>query len=83
MKRAVLEEKQDRKMEVLNGRLIYSECGRLFVRILGNAGRIKTVTRKENDYGRELYCDKRLTVYSCTGRMTFELKQILPSVGKR
>ena len=50
--------------------------------ILGNAGRIKTVTRKENDYGRELYCDKRLTVYSCTGRMTSELKQILLSVGK-
>lgn len=83
LKRAVLEEKQDRKMEVLNGWLSYSEGDRLFVRILGNARWIKTVTRKENDYGRELYCDKRLTVYSCTGRMISELQQILLSVGKR
>ena len=75
--------KQDRKKEVLNGRLIYSKGDRLFVRIPWNDGRIKTFTRKENDYGRELYCDKRLTVYSCTGRMTFELQQILLSVGKR
>ena len=43
MKRAVLEEKQDRKMEVLNGRLIYSEGDRLFVRIPKKDGRIETV----------------------------------------
>ena len=70
-------------MEVLNGWLSYSEGDRLFVRILGNARWIKTVTRKENDYGRELYCDKRLTVYSYTGSMISELQQILLSVGKR
>jgi len=40
LKRAVLEEKQDRRMKVLNGRLIYQEGDRLFVRIPRNDGRI-------------------------------------------